>query len=1084
MTIWNLPSGSTLSTLIERVTVSLELPLANGLTNTVVTLISGRLPNGLRLSGTRIEGTPYQVARDEVSTFVLRATADQGFEDRTFKVIVSGPDNPIWLTPEDLLPVGSNGLYFVLDSSLVDFQLEAIDEDISAGDVLEYYIADGDGELPLGLSLSSTGRITGLVEPILALDQDASTGHFDSNKYDAYPYDFGVLSASGYDSFLYDVSFYDDFILTRPPRKLNRFYQFAVTVSDGDTTTRREFRIYVVGDDFVRADNTVIQVGTGIFTADNTYVRTPIWITPADLGYRRADNYITIFLDTLDTNTTAGVVRYELLPINDDDTVSTLPPGMMLDSISGEIYGRVPYQPAITKEYKFTVNAIRFIGDTNIVTVTGVIYEDELLGKSSIKINKLSTSLADGVNDLASLVDKTIVIGGNDYTVRSTNQSFDDYDILNLTSTLDPQFAINVFEKANIGQDYVFVETLSESQRTQMFGTFIRFTVSEAYEVTDIVPFLTWTIHYNDSSVVQIDPTVDGLDLVSGETFEDSITRVFGSTAVYTINEDNEVRLRIPSNSTNRNRTRIESLFAPSGIQTIEANIISYFDRFTFDVVLARELEAGRNIGIGVFVGDSFSVRIFSAATDETTQPQKEKTFTITILGNVDSTITWITPSDLGTINANFLSTFSIEAQSTVVNSKILYRLVSGRLPPGLTLAHDGEIIGKVRQFGNSENLGLTVFDSSLTIFDGQETTFDRSYTFVAEARDRYGFSAVSKTFTINVFDPNDLLYSNLYLKPFLNSTQRSLYSGLIGNPDIFPPALIYRPNDPEFGLQKEIKVLAYAGIETKALKNYVAVTGLNHRKRKWRLGDIKTAVAKNPGSNDIVYEVVYVDVIDGYEPPSGKARTSYKIKNNGKKITVDSMTYDTSKDIFQTGTGLPEMYINGERVTIEQIYHIINSSDTIITIGDLDIRDVNGNEIDVVAHTDSEPFKYRSSHTPVTADNIGVKVGNIGDNTRYISNLTNMQEQIKSVGETEREFLPLWMRTAQSGSIEEIGYVPALPLCYCVEGGSSQIRLNLINNGFNFNQLHFEIDRYVIDSTIGNSNEQYILFRNYQYNI
>ena len=67
-------------------------------------------------------------------------------------------------------------------------------------------------------------------------------------------------------------------------------------MSDGDTIARRKFRIYVVGDDFLRADNTILQVGPRTFTADNTFIRTPIWLHSANLGYKRANNYITLFL--------------------------------------------------------------------------------------------------------------------------------------------------------------------------------------------------------------------------------------------------------------------------------------------------------------------------------------------------------------------------------------------------------------------------------------------------------------------------------------------------------------------------------------------------------------------------------------------------------------------------------------------------------------------------------------------------------------------------------------------------------------------------------------------------------------------
>ena len=49
-------------------------------------------------------------------------------------------------------------------------------------------------------------------------------------------------------------------------------------------------------------------------------------------------------------------------------------------------------------------------------------------------------------------------------------------------------------------------------------------------------------------------------------------------------------------------------------------------------------------------------------------------------------------------------------------DGKLFYTLVSGKLPPGLSLAIDGEIVGKITQFGTVENLGLTVFDNKTII--------------------------------------------------------------------------------------------------------------------------------------------------------------------------------------------------------------------------------------------------------------------------------------------------------------------------------------------------------------------------------
>ena len=42
---------------------------------------------------------------------------------------------------------------------------------------------------------------------------------------------------------------------------------------------------------------------------------------------------------------------------------------------------------------------------------------------------------------------------------------------------------------------------------------------------------------------------------------------------------------------------------------------------------------------------------------------------------------------------------------------------------------------------------------------------------------------------------------------------------------------------------------------------------------------------------------------------------------------------------------------------------------------------------------------------------------------------------------------------------------------------------ITLRNRAYDFKKLDIEIDRYVIDSVVGNSNDQYILFGKYNYN-
>jgi len=119
-----------------------------------------------------------------------------------------------------------------------------------------------------------------------------------------------------------------------------------------------------------------------------------------------------------------------------------------------------------------------------------------------------------------------------------------------------------------------------------------------------------------------------------------------------------------------------------------------------------------------------------------------------------------------------------------------------------------------------------------------------------------------------------------------------------------------------------------------------------------------------------------------------------------------------------------------------------------------------------------------------IKADSTLIKVSDPNDRIRYISSISHVRDELRTLGRTENNFLPLWMRTAQANTVQELGYTLAIPLCYCKPGGSETIKAAIQFNEFDFTQFDIDIDRFVIDSTEGNSNEQYILFANRQYNL
>ncbi len=982
--LWTVNTGHDLGTYQESITQTILLPV-----NEVdsLTIISGQIPGGLRIeTNDRLVGTPYEVKSLKEFEFVLRARKGNVVDDRTLKMKIDGADQPAWVTNEGPLGLGPNQKFYILDSSPVDFQLQVIDPDIPAGDKLEYFIADGDGELPPGIELGrTTGKLTGIVEPLLALEKRSASGYYDSNTFGEFPFDFGVKSFNGYESFYYDTNFYDYAIPTQSPKKLNRYYDFTVSVSDGIVIAKRKFQIYLVGDDFLRTDNTIMQIGTGLFTADNTFLRAPVWLTPSDLGYRRANNYVTLFLDVYDPTSNQGIISFTVKDSNPDGTESVLPPGLSIDSTTGELGGLVPYQPAVTKEYKFTIEALRQLGSA------------------------ASTSFQSYFNNIG---------------VGQTWSGENNVPFFN--------FAENNFLGDNNETGWiVFNETpVTETDASD----------NSKYTLQNIIDKNIWVVRNGrvigtatDKDLTKIE--VGNSDILRGRykgIIADVLFRTFDGSGAVTANK------------------------------AITMSFYNFDERITNDV----------NQTIG-----------------------KDKTFTVKLLGEVESKITWNTNSDLGNLRANFISTLSVNATSTVPNAVLVYNLESGKLPPGITLAIDGQLQGKIRQFGEPNKPGLTTIDKASGAFtlDGATTTIDRKYTFTIKAQDQFGFSATERTFVLSTTDPDDLLYSNISMVPLLKNNDRLSFRNFISDPNIFPPQSIYRPNDASFGLQDQIKALAYAGIETKDIRDFVAAIAKNHLRKKYKFGNVRKAVAKNVGSNDTVYEVIYVELVDPAEPTAGKTKQQFTTTTS-KEITVDSIQFEVTDDNTGVGTGQGffDIVLRGgsgkSPASTGTITIFARTSPLLFTPGNqITVEDQNGNTI-VVANIDesinSDPLRLRPVTNTIKIDSDAIKISDSADQRKYISNITNMRDRIRSVGQNLREFYPLWMRTAQASGQAELGFVLGVPLCYCKPGQADGVLLNINNSGFDFKDLNIEIDRYNIDSTKNNSNEQYLKFANYQFNV
>jgi hypothetical protein len=381
--------------------------------------------------------------------------------------------------------------------------------------------------------------------------------------------------------------------------------------------------------------------------------------------------------------------------------------------------------------------------------------------------------------------------------------------------------------------------------------------------------------------------------------------------------------------------------------------------------------------------------------------------FTITITGNLNTAVTWLTDPDLGTVLNGSISTLAVEAVN-VGGRALQYRLASGtnsRLPQGLTLQPSGNITGRVSFNTFALDGGTTTFDIDLdTRLDILETTFDSAYSFTVNAfaaeSEQVGFqvgsiavvsggSGYSSQPTVTISAPPDTAnaiqatagvvtivsgvitaiavgnpgrgytstptvtitggggtsatatttiveaeitnavsvfrrftvtvdryfnepYQKLYIKAMPPEADRALINQLVQNQDIIPQNLVYRADDPNFGVARSVVYDHAYGLDTASLETYVESLDINHYWKNLTLGQIKTAQALRPDGT-VLYEVVYSEIIDDL------------VNNEGESV---------SKEVT-----LPFPVNPGDSTEISEVYpnSLINMRDQVIdTVGQI----------------------------------------------------------------------------------------------------------------------------------------------------
>lgn len=227
------------------------------------------------------------------------------------------------------------------------------------------------------------------------------------------------------------------------------------------------------------------------------------------------------------------------------------------------------------------------------------------------------------------------------------------------------------------------------------------------------------------------------------------------------------------------------------------------------------------------------ATRFYTTATVTATN-----TFTLAIKGEVESSIEWVSSSTLGTIYTGRDSELAVVAKQLNSDYSVKYFQTTGTIPAGLTLERDGS-------FSGSASYGTT-----------------GTYSFSIRAQDVHELSAIDRTFTLTVEDPDDKMYTKAWTRPFMALDKRSRFREFMTDSFVFPQSSMYRFYDPNFGVQTEIKIILEFAIQQQNLADYIPALRENFYRRRFVLGDVKLAQAKT-SSGTVIYEVVYLDVVD-----------------------------------------------------------------------------------------------------------------------------------------------------------------------------------------------------------------------------
>jgi len=783
-------------------------------------VISGDLPGGMHVNTSGVlAGTPSidsPTIQSLTYTFTVRATNPDGnIADRSFALTVGNVNGPEFIPRPDLI-----GSWF--DGNYLEYQFSAINDNSSAQQTYRILL----GSLPDGVTLSTSGKLSGYL------------GIIQSNT-DLLGFEAGPL-----ESLIIDV----------PQKSTDKYYNFVVEVTDGLKFDTVSVRLLVVSKGNYTADNFITSINNTFIKidADNKYrpiiLNIPEVTTTISYGSDNSPLYSETVTYEYPTLISGDTFAYKLLAYDPEEEPTSwrvdeaafsgmdeLDRGRSANVTAGN--GTVgPYTIDETP-----VNAYRITVRINGEYLTPV--TDYNVASNQITFTYFSIA---SIARVAKYV-----------TVTAAGHAFNEGDTVNIVGVTDTSFNGTFTITSKTDSTITYFQTGTDASSSG--GTLSKY----APKTTDNIEILYVDLGDYPAGTgydtLLFDQGIEGLP--AGISIQQDSGWLYGTLPPQAEDE------KIYSLNITAYRTSSPSYVSDLKIFTFKVKR-SVNETITWhSPELLGDIDNGAISELGLIASNNLGKELEYSLTYN---PYKRVPQGLKLLrsGRFIGRVTFRFFSLDGSVGKiNLLSTQDISVGMTVqgvgvaagcevtaiINDTTIEVRPAIYVTQGSLLTFTSETTTKVAS---------ATTNAVSTAIDGGGTTFDQDCYFTAKAEAIDGSISSTKNFRVHITTRNLAPYENLWLKSLPSAEQRRKYLDIVNDQDLFPTSLVYRPDDPYFGVRKSLKILLLAGLSPAQISTYTSAIENNHYTKNINFGDIKTARAIDYLGN-ITYEVIYVDAID-----------------------------------------------------------------------------------------------------------------------------------------------------------------------------------------------------------------------------